>query len=94
MTIITNATGDALLPPIGELEALDASHPNRCQRKHFYSLSGTESKSPELVFRNLSSPFLITQGEELQIWNGQDWSGCYESRNTGSTCVDVYAWYI
>ncbi|XP_068673764.1 uncharacterized protein [Montipora foliosa] len=94
MTIITNAAGDALLPPIGELEALNSPHPNKCQRKHFYSLSGTESKSPELVFRNFSSPLLITQGEELQIWHGQDWSGCYESRNTGSTCVDVYAWYI
>ena len=95
MTIITNSTGNALFPPIGDMEALvGASVPANCAKKHFYSVDGIHGKSLELVFRHLSSTLLLSKGEELQIWNGQDWSGCYEGDNTGQTCVDVYAWYV
>ena len=94
MTIITNSIGEALLPPIGDLEALVGSSNPDCAKKHFYSLDGIHGKSPELVFRHLSSTLLLSRGEELQIWNGQDWSGCWEGDNTGQTCVDIYAWYV
>lgn len=94
MTMITNFTGDALFPPIGDMEALvGASNPD-CAKKHFYSIDGIHGKSLELVFRHLSTTLLLSRGEELQIWNGQDWSGCHEGDNTGQTCVDVYAWYV
>ncbi|XP_015755374.1 PREDICTED: uncharacterized protein LOC107334920 [Acropora digitifera] len=94
MTIITNSTGGALFPPIGDMEALDGSSDPDCAKNHFYSIDRIHGKSLELVFRHLSSTLLLSRGEELQIWNGQDWSGCYEEDNTGQTCVDVYAWYV
>lgn len=95
MTIITNSTGHALFPPIGDMEALEGSSvPADCTKKHFYSIDGIHGKSLELEFRHLSSTLLLSTGDELQIWNGQDWSGCYENDNKGKTCVDVYAWYV
>ncbi|XP_067043046.1 uncharacterized protein [Acropora muricata] len=95
MTIITNSTGGALFPPIGDMEALNgSSYPANCRKKHFYSIDGIHDKSLELEFRHLSSTLLLSRDDELQIWNGQDWSGCYKNDNTGKTCVDVYAWYV
>ncbi|XP_067043048.1 uncharacterized protein [Acropora muricata] len=94
MTIITNSTGDALFPPIEDMEALVNSSDPDCANKHFYSIDGIHGKSLELVFRHLSSTLLLSRDEELQIWNGQDWSGCYENDNKEETCVDVYAWYV
>ena len=94
MTIITNSTGGALFPPIGDMEALDGSSDPDCAKKHFYSIDGIHDKSLELVFRHLSSTLLLSRDDQLQIWNGQDWSGCYEKDNQGETCVDVYAWYV
>ena len=73
---------------------MNTAHPEGCQKKHFYSLAETGWDSPELVFRNLPSPLSLSKGEELQIWNGEDWSNCYETNNNGSTCVDVYALYL
>ena len=90
-TFITNADKEALLPVTGDLQVL-SNHV--CVAKHVYSLEGTGHKSPELVFRNLSSPLSLSRNQELQIWNGQDWVDCAESDNSGTVCVDVYAWYI
>ena len=42
------------------------------------------------MFRN---PLSLSQGQKLQIWYGQDFADCGESDNSGTTCVDVYAWY-
>ena len=90
-TIITNANREALLPPTENLEGL----PNHNHiKKHLYSLEGTGHKSPELVFRNLSTPLFLSRDQELQIWYGQDWVDCCEHDNNGTVCVDVYVWYI
>jgi len=90
MTIITNANRDALLPYTGDLQK---RADGECG-KHSYSLEGTGHKSRELVFRNLSSPLSLSRNQELQIWYGQDWLGCFEGDNIGNVCVDIYAWYI
>ena len=91
MTIITTANREAFLPPAEDMEAF----PNHECKKHFYHLKGTGHKSPELVFRNLTSPLSLVRSQQLQIWYGQDWKDCLiENDNTGATCVDVYAWYI
>ena len=90
MTIITNANKEVLLPPIADLEERNACP----KKKHFYSLEGTSHKSPQLVFRDLTSPLSLSRNQQLQIWYGQDWVACGESDNTGATCVDVFAWYI
>ena len=92
MTIITNANREAILTP--DLKAM-GSPANDCgQKKHVYSLGGIVLKSPELLFRNLSSPLSLSRNQELQIWYGQDFVDCSEGGNSGTTCVDVYAWYM
>lgn len=48
---------------------------------------------PELVLRNPSSPLRLLKDQKLQIWHGQDWIDCSENGNSGTTCVDVFAWY-
>ena len=88
MTIMTNNKGEALLPPT---EALKDSG---CGKRYNYELEETGHKSPVLVFRNLSSLLPLARGQELQIWYGQDLVDCSEENNSGTTCVDVYAWYI
>ena len=89
LTIITNANKESVLPPAGDLKAN-----SDCDKKaHFYSLDGTSHTSPELVFRDLPNQVSVSRNRELQIWYGQDWIDCFESGNSGATCVDVYAWY-
>ena len=93
MTIITNASKQALLPSSQELQALKKVH-DCDKRKHFYYLEGIGQNSAELIFGNLSSPLPLLRNQELQIWYGQDWIDLSEDNNSGATCVDVYAWYI
>ena len=93
MTIITNDNKEALLPPIADLEPSPFN--NGCaNKKHCYRLDGTDHKSPELIFPNLSSPLSLSRNQKLRILYGQDWVDCSENENTGTTCVDVYAWYV
>ena len=87
MTIITNAAREVILPSAKELKN------NHCTKNHFYSLNGTTHISPELVFCNLPKKVSVSVNQELQIWFGQDWADCSEVGNTGTTCVNVYAWY-
>ena len=89
MTIITNTNKESVLPPFKELKT------TRCgvSKPNFYNLNGTTHSSPELVFNALASPLSVSRNQELQIWYGQDWIDCTEDNNSGTTCVDVYAWY-
>ena len=88
LTIITNSKIEAIIPPHEELQASQGC------KKHFYFLEGFAHNCPELRFPNLSSPLSLLRYQELQIWYGQDFADCSEHNNSGSTCVDVYAWYI
>ena len=91
MTIITNVNKEALFPPVVDLEGFSST----CTSKHFYRLDGTDHKSPELFFCNLSSPLSLSRNQELQVWYGQDWIDCSEdNNNNGTTCIDVYVWYV
>ncbi|XP_068734294.1 uncharacterized protein [Montipora capricornis] len=96
MTIITNANKKALLPTEKDMET--ASFCN--QKKHFYVLERINQGSSELVLSSHSSPLRLLKNQELQIWYGQDWINCSEydisgkADNTGTTCVDVFAWYM
>ena len=89
LTIITNANKESVLPPAGDLKARSACG----KKKHFYRLDGTSHTSPELVFSDLPKLLSVSRNQELQIWYGQDWTDCDEDNNSGTTCVDVYAWY-
>ena len=88
-TIITNAKKEAILPPAGDLKAIGECN----NKKHFYSLNGTNHISPELVLGDLTNEVSMSRNQELQIWYGQDWIGGSEQDNSGATCVDVYMWY-
>ncbi|XP_044183988.1 uncharacterized protein LOC114967223 [Acropora millepora] len=88
MTIITNANREALLPPSENLKA-------RCSReKEFYILDGVNQGSPELILGNLSRPLSLLKDQQLQIWYGQDLIDCSENNNNGTSCVDIFAWYL
>lgn len=68
---------------------------NSCGLSYYgYHVEGTGLNSQELVFNRLSPQLLVSIGEEFQIWYGEDLLDCYESDNSGQTCVDVYAWYV
>ena len=92
MTIITNANEIALLPTEKDLKMFNSGE---CKhKKHFYVLEGIKQGSTELVLSSHSSPLHLLKNQELQIWYGQDRANCLELRNSGTTCVDVFAWYI
>ena len=88
MTIITNANREALLPSMENLK------PDFNDKKHYYVLEGVNQGSPELILGNLSRPLRLLRDQRLQIWYGQDWIDNSEGGNNGTTCVDVFAWYV
>ena len=85
LTIITNSKKEAVLPSAGDLKA-GYNH-------YSYHINGTTHTSPELVFPDPANKVLVSRSQELQIWYGQDWIEFTEENNSGTTCVDVYAWY-
>ena len=88
MTIITNSNRKPLLPSQEKLQL------GQCSKRYYYVLEGVNQGSPELILGNLSRPLNLLKGQQLQIWYGQDWVGCSEHNNNGTTCVDIFAWYI
>ena len=63
-------------------------------KEHFYVLDGVNQGSPELILGNLSRPLSLLKDQQLQIWYGQDWVDCSENNNNGTSCVDIFAWYV
>ncbi|XP_068685496.1 uncharacterized protein [Montipora foliosa] len=94
MTIITNPNKKALLPTEQDLKMFNSGNHPCDQIKHFYVLEGIKQESSELVLSRHSSPLRLLKNQELQIWYGQDWAKCAEGDNTGTTSVDVFAWYM
>ncbi|XP_068734290.1 uncharacterized protein [Montipora capricornis] len=94
MTIITNANKKALLPTEQDLKMFNSGNHPCNQKKHFYVLEEIKQGSSELVLSSHSSPLRLLKNQELQIWYGQDWVKCGEGDNTGTTFVDVFAWYM
>ncbi|XP_067030131.1 uncharacterized protein [Acropora muricata] len=90
MTIITNASRKALLPSVESLHGK-----NGCNNgEYFYTLDEVDQGSRELILDNLSRPLNLLKNQQLQIWYGQDWVGCSENNNNGTSCVDIFAWYV
>ena len=54
-------------------------------------IPGYTSFSPELVLSAFSNPPLVTRGQELRLWYGEDFSNIQEGNNEGKACCDVYA---
>ena len=89
MTIITNSNKQVLFPPKEKLTI------ESCNNVAFaYILEGVNQVSPELILGNLSRPLSLLKDQQLQIWYGQDWVDCSEDNNSGTTCVEIFAWYV
>ena len=89
MTITTNANKELVLPLLGNLKSRGG-----CGKKsYYYCLDETNHTSSELVFLDLPNQLSVSRNQELQISYGQDWIDCSEDKNSGTTCVDVFAWY-
>ena len=59
-----------------------------------YSLPGYTSSSPKLILTDFGNPKYLITNEKLRIWYGEDLKGGTESDNHGSTCMDIYAYFI
>ena len=90
MTVITNGNREALLPSVENLYARKGCKTG----KYFYFLDGANQASLELILGNLSKPLNLLKYQQLRIWYGQDWVGCSEDNNSGTTCADIFAWYV
>lgn len=60
----------------------------------WYALPGFEPNSPFLVFHDFANPEYFRDGQELQLWYGEDMKNSSESDNGGQTCAKVYVWYL
>ncbi|XP_022787214.1 uncharacterized protein LOC111327321 [Stylophora pistillata] len=66
----------------------------QCANGIYYSLPGYNEDSRELKFNNFSSPKTVTEGQEFQIWYGEDLKDCTEDDNDGQSCVDIHGLYV
>lgn len=87
LTVVTHPNRSVLFP-------VDYLRDNECYKYYAYHLEGIDVNSPELVFNRLIPPMSVTEGQEFQIWYGEDLGNCGEGDNTGQICVDVHAWYF
>ncbi|KAJ7379759.1 hypothetical protein OS493_014166 [Desmophyllum pertusum] len=88
LTVITYPNKTAL--PLADY----LRHERGCGLRYYsYEIAGIGINSPELVFNNLTTPLAVSNGQEFQIWDGQDLTDCSENNNGGQMCVDVYALY-
>ncbi|XP_031563742.1 uncharacterized protein LOC116299252 isoform X1 [Actinia tenebrosa] len=83
MTIITNNQNIKILP---QDEFISSS------ARLEYSLPGFTSKSPEIVFKNFTTPLDVMAGQEFRIWYGQDLKKSLDGNNDGTSCADVYVY--
>ena len=77
-TVITTSSNVILLPESQQV---------------WYNLPGYDTSSKEIVFTGLSSPLLLSSGQELRLWYAEDYNNQYEANNAGMTCADVFAKY-
>lgn len=87
LTVVTHPNRSVLFP----VDYLRDN--NNCYKYYAYHLEGIEVNSPELVFNRLIPPMSVTEGQEFQVWQGEDLSNCGEKDNTGQICLDVHGWY-
>nr|XP_058945954.1 uncharacterized protein LOC131773977 [Pocillopora verrucosa] len=83
-----------ILPPDNTVfRRFNGAH-NQCANGIYYGLPGFNEDSRELRFNNFSSPMTVTEGQEFQIWYGEDLKDCTEDDNDGQSCVDIYGLYV
>ncbi|XP_015767472.1 PREDICTED: uncharacterized protein LOC107346208 [Acropora digitifera] len=81
MVLLTNSTNAVLIPKVEE------GH-------HKYKIEGYNSTSPEIIWKNFTTPIGLTSEQELRLWFGQDLLDINEGGNNGTSCTDVFALYL
>lgn len=61
-------------------------------QEQWYKLPGYTPTSKENLFTDLKNPLILSSGQELRIWYGEDLFNRrpHEHYNSGTTCGDVY----
>lgn len=91
---VTDRLQRPILPPDNTVfRRFNGAH-NQCANGIYYGLPGFNEDSRELRFNNFSSPMTVTEGQEFQIWYGEDLKDCTEDDNDGQSCVDIYGLYV
>jgi hypothetical protein len=85
LTIITDNQNRKLLPQDEFIENFERLE---------YNLPSFTSKSPEIVFKNFSTPLDVMAGQEFRIWYGQDLKKISVDNNEGTSCTDVYMYGV
>ena len=83
--VITDSSNDVVLPPSKFVSNSKAGA---------YSVPGFHSQSPELELKMLLDPKLVSQGQWLRLWYGEDLKNYTEHDNDGTACADVYILYV
>ena len=81
MVLLTNSTNAILIPKVEE------GH-------HKYTIEGYDSTSPEIIWKNFTTPVGLTSGQELRLWFSKDLLDINEGGNNGTSCTDVFALYL
>ncbi|XP_031574667.1 uncharacterized protein LOC116308398 [Actinia tenebrosa] len=80
-TIITNSSNQRILPQDEFITNYNILS---------YLLPYSNYNSEELIFKNFTSPMVVTAGQEYRIWYGEDLTNYGEYDNEGTTCAEVY----
>jgi len=61
---------------------------------YHYRLPGQKNMDPQLTLSDFSPPLSVTAGQELRLFFAQDFMNIAETDNIGTSCADVYAYYV
>ncbi|XP_044182906.1 uncharacterized protein LOC122963505 [Acropora millepora] len=79
--LLTNSSNNILIPKV----AVSGQK---------YKIQGYNSNSPEIIWKNFSTPIRFTSQQELRLWHGKDLVNKEEGDNNGTSCTDVFALYL
>ena len=83
--VITNSSNHFLLPPNQFISDVTMT---------WYTISGYNSLSPELVLSVFLNPISLSSNQVLRLWYGEDLANHKEQGdNGGRVCADVYSTY-
>ena len=79
--LLTNSSDDILIPKV-------------VAGGYKYNIKGYDSDSPEIIWKNFTTPIRFTSEQELRLWHGKDLVGKGEGNSNGTSCTDVFALYL
>ena len=79
MVFLTNSSDDILIPKV-------------VGGGRKYNIKGYRSNSPEIIWKNFTTPIRFTSEQELRLRHGKDLVGI--DMGNGTSCTDVFALYL